>query len=88
MPITQNSSFAGFTFPMTVNGIPTASLPVTATKYLSGTGPTSCVNAVVEIGLGLYKIDLASTDTASPLVTLRFTAPGAEDRIIDILTST
>lgn len=62
-------------------------LTVTATRSLDGAAFGACANAVAEISGGVYSIDLADTDLNGDTVTLRFTATGADARVIHIVTN-
>ncbi len=83
-----NTALNGFTFLMVdTAGIPRTGLTVTAQRSLDGSAFSSCANAVSEISNGFYKIDLATTDMNGVLVMLRFTATGAQDKPILIITT-
>ena len=87
--ITKNTALAGFTFPMFDSAdhvTPKTGLTVTAQRSLDGAALASCTNAVTEIGNGLYKIDLAAGDLNGDIVTLRFTATGADATILTLAT--
>lgn len=87
--IKKNTALAAFPFLMTdsTNHAPKTALTVTASRSLDGAAYAACANAVVEVGNGMYKIDLAATDLNGNTVALRFTATGADDRDITIVTS-
>jgi len=87
--ITKNTALAGFTFLMVsssdhVTGA--TGLTVTATRSLDGAAFGACANAVSEVSNGIYKIDLAAADLNANVVTLKFTATGADARFITIAT--
>lgn len=86
--IKKNTALAGFQFLMTDSSthLPKTGLTVTATRSLDRAGFGACTNAVTEIASGWYGIDLAAADVNGNNVALRFTAPGADDRNITILT--
>lgn len=86
--VKKNQALAAFEFVMTssTTHIPTAGLTVTATRSLDGGSFAACANAVAEVGNGVYKIDLAATDTNANTIMLRFTATGADNRLISIVT--
>ena len=65
---------------------PQTGLTITATRSLNGGAFAPCANSVSEIGFGWYQINLASTDMNANTVSLRFTATGADDRDIQIVT--
>ena len=47
----------------------------------------ACSNTFSEIGNGVYNIDLTSTEMNADMVALKFTATGADQRIVFIKTS-
>jgi hypothetical protein len=62
-------------------------LTITATRAIDGAAFAACANSASEIGTtGVYKINLATTDLNGDTITLRFTATGAEDTVISLLT--
>lgn len=61
-------------------------LTVTAQRSLDGGAFGACANAVVEVGSGVYKIDLAAADLNGNIVTLKFTAAGADTTLITLVT--
>lgn len=62
-------------------------LTVTATRSIDGAAFAACANAVSEVGGGVYKINIATTDLDGVTVLLKFTAPDADTRIIEIITT-
>jgi hypothetical protein len=86
--ISKNVAVNNFTFLMTDRyNNPKPGLTVTATRSLDGVAFAACANSVTEISNGFYKINLAASDLNGNLVALRFTAPGAVDRDITIVTT-
>lgn len=83
----QGVGLNGFTFLMvnSTTGIPQAGLVVTAQRSLGGGGFATCANSasIVDLGTGIYSINLAGSDLNAATVMLRFTASGASD--LDIL---
>lgn len=65
---------------------PLTGLTVTAQRSLDGAALGSCANSVSEISNGIYKVTLAAADTNADILTLRFTATGADPRVITIAT--
>jgi hypothetical protein len=61
-------------------------LTVTATRSIDGAAFGACANAVSEVANGVYKINLAAADLNGDVITLRFTAVGADDTMITIKT--
>ncbi len=58
---------------------------VTATASLDGAAFAACANAVSEVASGVYKINLATTDLNANIVTLKFTAAGADPTLITLV---
>lgn len=87
--IKKNAQLSNFTFFMrdsTDHVTGKTGLTVTAERSLDGADFAACANAVVEIANGLYKITLAAADLNADVVTLKFTAAGADATIITIIT--
>lgn len=85
--IKKNTALSAYEFAMVdTSGTPRTSLTVTATRSIDGGAFASCANSVSELSAGVYKIDLANTDLNGRVITLRFTATGAQDRLITIVT--
>lgn len=72
---------ARFMFVMrdSTNHAPAPGKTVSAFRSLDGAAFAACANAVVEIAVGWYYIDLATTDLDAVEVGLRFTATGCDD---------
>jgi hypothetical protein len=79
--VKKNQALPNFTFVMTssTTHVPTAGLTVTAQRSLDGAGFAPCANAVSALSNGIYKINLNATDTNANVLTLHFTAAGADD---------
>lgn len=86
--IKKNQALAKFEFVMTDSTThnPQTGLSVTATRSIDGAAFGACTNAVVELASGVYYIDLAAADLNGNVITLRFTAAAADDRLITIIT--
>lgn len=86
--IKKNTALSNFEFAMTdsTNHNPTTGLTVSGTRSIDGGAFASLTNAVSEVGNGIYKIDLAAADLNGNVITLRFTATGADDLLITIVT--
>jgi hypothetical protein len=85
--IKKNTALANFPFVMVDStGAPTTGLAVTATRSIDGAAFGACANAVVEVASGAYKINLAAGDLNGNTILLRFTAAGARDRLVTIVT--
>jgi hypothetical protein len=65
---------------------PATGLTVTAERSIDGGAFAACTNAVTEVGSGVYKINLSPFDMNGDVITLKFTAPGADQRTITIVT--
>jgi hypothetical protein len=59
---------------------------VTAEVSLDGAAFIACVNAVAEVGSGIYVIDLDAADLNGDVVTLKFSAAAADTRLVTIVT--
>lgn len=88
--VKKNVALDDFTFLM-VNSAdhftPKTGLTITATISLDGAAFGACTNSAVEISSGVYKIDLTQAEMNADTITLKFTASGADQRTITILTS-
>lgn len=86
--LTTNQQLANFEFTMTdTSGVPTPGLSVVATRSIDGGAYAACANAVAGVGNGRYKITLAATDLNGSVIGVRFTAVGAADLNLTLLTS-
>lgn len=65
---------------------PVTGATVTATRSIDGGAFASCTNSVTEIANGNYQITLSASDTNGTVIILKFTATGADPRIMYILT--
>ena len=87
--IKKNTALSNFTFLMLdTSGNADSGLTVAAQRSLDGGTLTTMANSVVEISNGLYKINLAAADTNADWCCYRFTASGAQDRIVSFPTQT
>ncbi len=87
--IVKNTALSNFEFLMIdsadhVTG--KTGLTVTAERSIDGAAFGACANAVTEVSAGVYKINLAATDLNGDVITLKFTAAGADARLITIVT--
>ncbi len=87
LAIKKNTALANFEFPMTdsTTNAPKTGLTVTATRSIDGGAFAACANAVTAVSNGVYKISLDATDLNGTVITLRFTAALANDRLITII---
>jgi hypothetical protein len=86
--IKQNQALNGFTFVMTdsTTHAPRTGLTVSSQRSLGGAGFGPCANSATEMSNGIYVINLAASDTNATCVMFRFTAAGADDLDILIVT--
>ncbi len=82
----KNAGLANFEFVMVdTTGVPRTGLTVAAQRSIDGAAFGSCSNSVTEVSSGVYKITLSAGDTNGNVITLRFTATGAQDRLITVV---
>jgi hypothetical protein len=84
-----NTAFTNFEFLMVDSSdhvSPKTGLTVTATRSIDGAAFASCANAVSEVSSGVYKIDLAAADLNGTCITFKFTATGADQTTITVVT--
>lgn len=85
----KNTALNNFPF-MMVDGTdfvtPETGLTVTAERSLDGAAFGACTNTPTEVGNGAYKINLSASDMNGDSVMLKFTATGAAQRNVTILT--
>ncbi len=86
--IRKNTALNAFEFVMTDadTHIPKASLTVTSVVSLDGAAYTACTNSATGVSGGLYKINLAAADLNANVATFKFTATGADDTIVTLIT--
>lgn len=87
--ITKNVALAAFPFKMVLSTdhiTPATGMTVTATRMIDGAAFGACANAVSEVSAGWYKIDLAAADLNGNTIGLKFTAPGADQVDMTIVT--
>lgn len=88
--VKRNQALNSFGFVMTdsTTHAPKPSLTVTATREIDGGAFAACANAPVEDagGNGWYNLNLAASDLNGSVIKLRFTATGADDLDMTILT--
>lgn len=88
--VTKNVALNDFQFFMVLSTdhvTPATGLTITAQRSLDGGAFASCANAVTELANGVYTINLAASDMNAGVVTLKFTATGADQRTITIRTT-
>jgi len=87
--IQKNAPFANFAFLMvnvTDGRTPATGLSVSGQRSIDGGVFANLANGVTEIGNGWYKVNLAATDVNGDFIALKFTATGADQRNIGIIT--
>lgn len=85
----KNQALANFPFLMTdsTNHNPLTGLTVTATRSIDGAAFASGTIAnMTEISAGMYQCDLGAGDLNGDTVVLRFTASGADDLFVTLVT--
>lgn len=85
----KNTEVADFKFWMLDSAdhvTPKTGRTVTAQRCIDDGSFAACANAVTEIAYGAYKITLAAADTNGDCILYRFTAEGADARLIAVLT--
>ena len=85
----KNTAVTAFTFFLvssTDHATPKTGATVTAERSLDGAAFGACANAVSEIANGFYKLNLAAGDLNGDIVALKFTASGADQLSITIIT--
>ena len=87
--VKKNQIYTGFMFLMTATttNLPATGLTVTAQRSLDGGSFSNCANAVSEISGGTYVINLAAADTNANHVMLQFTATGANQLNVELITT-
>lgn len=89
--VQRNQALAGFTFLLVksadhVTPLDGLGAAVVAERSIDGGAFAPCANPVAEVGGGIYKIDLAAGDLNGTVITLRFSAAGADARFVTIVT--
>ena len=87
--IKKNTAKNAFPFLMTnaTTHVPMTGLTVTAQRSIDGGAFAACANAVTEVASGVYKINLAAADLNGDAIVLKFTATGADQTTMTIITS-
>lgn len=88
LTVKRNTALNGFTFPMfssTTHELQTG-LTVVSQVSIDGGALTTTANSVTELGSGLYTLNLANSDLDGTVITLIFTASGADDNPITLIT--
>lgn len=85
----KNQALANFPFLMTdsTNHNPLTGLTVTATRSIDGAAFASgTITGMAEVANGIYQCDLGAGDLNGDTVVLRFTASGADDLFVTLIT--
>lgn len=88
--VKKNVALASFEFLMIGSSdhvTPKTGLTVTAQISKDGGAFANSTNSVSEVANGIYKISLTQAEMNADVITLKFTATGADQRTITILTS-
>lgn len=88
--IKKNTALSNFEFLMTdsANHQPATGLAVTGKVSRDGAAFVALTNAVSEVEIGIYKVNLAAADVNANVLTLMFAATGADTTYITIVTQT
>lgn len=87
--VTKNAALSNFEFPMFASSdhvTGAVGLTVTAQRSIDGAAFAACSGSVVEVGSGIYKINLAASDLNGGVITFKFTATGADATMVTIVT--
>lgn len=87
--IKKNTSLANFMFLMLDSAdhiTPKTGLTITSQVSIDGGGFGTTANSAIEIGSGIYKINLANTDTNGTTLMFKFSSAGADTRYMEIIT--
>ncbi len=88
--VPKNVALSNFMFLMmdsTDHITPKTGLTVVEEISKDGAAFAACTNAFSEISDGLYKINLTQAEMNADIIVLKFTASGADDRFLTIITS-
>lgn len=85
---TKNTGLDNFMFPMfdATTKTPKAGLTVTAERAIDGNPFSPCSNAAVELSNGVYRVSLSAGDLNGDKIMFRFSATGADDQLVEIIT--
>lgn len=87
--IRKNQALANFPFLMTdsTNHNPATGLTVTGVRSIDGAAfGAGTIASMTEVGNGVYQCDLGAGDLNGDTIALRFTATGADDLVITLIT--
>jgi len=84
----KNTGLDNFMFPMfdATTKNPKTGLTVTAERAIDGNPFAPCSASAVELSNGVYRVSLSASDLNGNKIMLRFSAPGADDQLVEIIT--
>lgn len=84
----KNTGLDNFMFPMfdSTTKNPKTGLTVTAERAIDGNPFAACSASAVELSNGVYRVSLSASDLNGNKIMLRFSAPGADDQLVEIIT--
>lgn len=84
----KNTGLDNFMFPMfdATTKNPKTGLTVTAERAIDGNPFSPCSSGAVELSNGVYRVSLSADDLNGNKIMLRFSASGADDQLIEIIT--
>ncbi len=84
----KNMGLDNFMFPMfdSTTKNPKTGLTVTAERAIDGNPFAPCANYAAELSNGVYRVSLSADDLNGDKIMFRFSAPGADDQLVEIIT--
>lgn len=84
----KNTGLDNFMYPMfdSTTKNPKTGLTVTAERAIDGNPFAPCSNSAAELSNGVYRVSLSADDLNGDKIMLRFSAPGADDQLVEIIT--
>ena len=84
----KNIALDNFMFPMfdATTKNPKTGLTVTAERAIDGNPFAPCSSSAAELSNGVYRVSLSASDLNGDKIMLRFSAAGADDQLIEIIT--
>lgn len=84
----KNTGLDNFMFPMfdSTTKAPKAGLTVTAERAIDGNSFSPCSSGVAELSNGVYRISFSAGDMNGDKIMFRFSATGADDQLVEIVT--
>lgn len=87
--VIKNTAFSAFPFLMIDSADHLSGktgLTIVATRSIDGGAFASCTNSATEVASGMYKINLSAADVNGDSIVLKFSATGADTRVLVLLT--